>query len=269
MKAVLAWLTLIVATLPVGCGYGSGSRGRGMYNGGIGAISSYPNLTGNFGFSAQSQVTAGATTSIGGALNTDGIGRITGTLHVEGSSCYLITDDVPIMGNVTLQGQLTLSSSMVKGQILTIMGSASPDGKSVTNATYTITGGCAAGEHGTVTGIVVQGFSGNYSGTLKSNSGSSVSVSGSLMQAGTPDVHGFYMLSGMLNFAGSSCFSSAMVQNSDVAGLTMVLQLKANDGSTIDFFGVATDGTTRMVNGAYTVTGGTCNGDKGQGMLMH
>jgi hypothetical protein len=161
-KLISAQLVLAVTFL-AGCGGNPSSNDSG---GG-----STPRLTsGNWSLSAKSSVVPGTTVYLGGSLNQAG-SAVSGNLHVVGSDCYDLT--VPISVTGSLNGtRLTITSASSNGQVITA--NLVSSGKSV-SGTYSILGGCAGGDKGSVSGTWVPPISGTWAGTLSTGSTQSVS----------------------------------------------------------------------------------------------
>lgn len=229
-----------------------------------------PAMNGNWEILADSQV-ANTTYQGGGSFSTNGT-AITGILHFLNSSCYLGSQngsttfyDIPISGTLSSKGDLTAKSTAVQGQTLTFSGLWSNG--AISNGTYSITGGCADGDHGTVTGFSVPSLTGTYSGTFVSATGVQVKTTVSLTQSAT-DNDGFYALTGSASFSGSPCFSSGTVEAgaySFALGGYMQLPIDTANNDLVLFQGSITDSTGNTISGNYSVTGAVCSGDSGTG----
>jgi hypothetical protein len=207
---------------------------------------------------------------IGGPLQSNSAGNVTATMHIDDpSSCFALTTIPTFTGTINSQGQLTVTSNNVQSKVISVTATVSPDGKAITNGAYNITGtACAAGDHGTVTGFLVQPFTGTFSGSF-SSSGGIANVSANVVQSNAADANGLYQLTGSVAFSGTPCFTSATISSSGVAGVLMLLNLSANDGSAISFVGVASDGSAKNITGTFSISGGTggCSGQSGTGTL--
>src|SRR5215813_4218482 len=132
-------------------------------------------VTGNWEIRAQSAAGSGSTLfgpltsgrwELNGSLENAGT-QITGVLEVLTSTCYFPIFVVPVSGTISAgSDNVSLTSSAVAGQVLTIVGVMSSDRKALLNATYAIEGGCGNGEHGTMTGFLVPSFTNAYTGTF-------------------------------------------------------------------------------------------------------
>lgn len=226
-------------------------------------------LNGNYNFTSSSQVINNVS-FIGGPLQSKSNGNVTATMHIDDpSSCFALTTIPTFTGTINSQGQLSVTSNNVQSKVISVTATVSPDGKTIANGTYSIAGtACAAGDHGTVTGFLVQPFTGTFSGAFTS-SGGTASVSANITQSSTANANGLYQLTGSVAFSATPCFTSATISSSAVAGVLMLLNLNANDGSTIGFVGVASDGSAKNISGTFSISGGTggCSGESGTGTL--
>lgn len=229
-----------------------------------------PAMNGNWEILANSQV-ANTTYEGGGSFSTNGT-AVTGTLHFVNSSCYwgsqngaTIFYDIPITGTLSSKGNLTASSSAVNGQTLNFSGVWSNG--AISSGTYSITGGCADGDHGTVTGFPVPSLTGTYSGTFVSTTGVQIKTTVSLTQLATSG-NGFYALRGAASFSGSPCFSSGTVEADEYSfgvGGYIQVPIQTTNGDLVLFQGSVTDSTGKTISGNYSVTGAVCSGDSGTG----
>lgn len=242
-------LGLTVVSL-IGCG-GSGSNLTSPSQ-------SYPSLTGNWAVTANSTV-AHATIDIGASIvSTEG--NVTGVLHVLTSNCYAWNTDVPFSGTESTTGAVSLTTSPVANQVMTIKGTMT---SSSLSGTYTVVGGCAGGDSGTLSGQTVPAYNVTMNGTFLSKSGLSVPVSIVTTQTG-PDIHGMFPVTGTVTFTNSPCFATGTITNSIVTGDVIAVTITANDGSYVAFSGWNTSGT---ITGLYSVSGGKCSFDSGTGTV--
>lgn len=228
-------------------------------------------LNGNYDFTATSGLTNNIA-FIGGPLQTDSGGNVTGLMHIDDpTTCFALTTIATVTGGISPQGTLNVTTNNIQSKVITVNASVSSDGKFISGGSYNITGtACAAGDHGTITGFQVQPVAGAYSGQIIGNLGTAT-INATLTQSPTADAKGLFSLTGGVTFVSSPCFTSATITSSEVARVLVILNLTANDGSTIDFTGVATDPTAKTIEGNFTITGGTggCAGDAGQIVMSH
>ncbi len=253
-KIPFAFLFLIALLAP-GCGGKSGGTGSTT------STPTYPSITGNWSLAASSQVTS-QTFLMGGYLtNTDG--TVSGTLHILNSPCYSLTEDVPFTGTITTAGAFSATSTQIASQTITVSGTIS--GSTLSSGTYSITGGCANGDKGTVTGYIVPPFTNTYTGTFVSGL-TSVGVSVTTSQSG-PTSDGIYQVTGSATFTGSPCFSSGTITASEIAGGYMEVTISTPNGGTLEFAGEITNSSGKTITVTYEVTAGTCAGNSGSGSL--
>jgi hypothetical protein len=228
-------------------------------------------MTGNWTLIGESQVIGNPWLAGGYLTNTNG--SVSGTIHMLNSSCYLLSQDIPVTGTVTTAsittaGTISLTSSSVSGQGISVKGTIAAGGsEEVLEGSYTIAGGCAAGDKGTVEGMTVPSYTNTYSGTFVSVSKISVPVSMTIAQTG-PNSDGIYQATGSANFTGSNCFSTATISSSEILGDYMAITMATNSGGSVSFIGEVVD-TNGTLAGNYQVTAGTCVGDYGTGTLSH
>ena len=265
----------LLAVLCAGCG------GGGANNPPTNTVTNAPQafVNGNFAMTAVSQVVSN-TSFIGGNVQTDAAGHFSGVLHIAGSNCFGVTTDIPFTG--TISG-LTLSatSSAVNGQIITVNVMISADGKSIISGSYSINGGCAGGDHGTVTGFQMQAFTGGYTGGFNVGKGT-FSMFVPLTQQASADSDGVFRFGNTVaetvdgaTGCGFGSFGATLVTTSSfAAGNALVLTLNVFDGSantvaTVTFVGVASDSSAKSVTGTFSVVSGNCSGSSGTGTLSH
>jgi hypothetical protein len=278
----MRFLTLIVLALClaiVSCGGGYSGNGPNGYG-----------LNGNIGMNGMSQAATNKAVFIGGSAQTDSAGHFTARFLVieTASACFGPGSASAFTGTINSQGQLNASTGAVNPPNMTVTGTVSPDGKTISGGTYSITAvsgsaNCAAGDHGSLSGFQVQPFTGTYTGSFTLTGGPSngptVNVNAPLVQSTLTDSSGFYHFNAStitFTYPGTSCgFTSATVDptQSFVAGAAMLFTANGNDNppSAITFVGMASDGSAKMVPGALDVSGGTatCNNLTGLGTLQH
>ncbi len=247
----------------------------GRLNGGGGSSGGGTSITpfsGNFSFTGTSQVSS-TVFVVGGFLNADSTGAVTATMHVAGSSCFNVqTDVVPFTGTIGSGGAFSATSAAVNTQVIKFTATISADGKTISAGTFTITGGCATGEHGTLTGFQVASMTASFTGSFTSGSTTLTVGPSSLAQSATANAQGQFSLTGNLTFSSSTCgLTSASIQSSSVAGVIVALTLNGSDGlSTISFAGQATDATAKTISGTFSIGGtGVCSGMSGTASLTH
>ena len=98
----------------------------------------------------------------GGNLTQNG-NALSATMYVSGSLCFDVSQPVILTGALKNR-QVTLTSADVSGQVFSMVATETTD--SALSGTYTITGGCGSGDHGTVSANVVPSISGTWSGSV-------------------------------------------------------------------------------------------------------
>jgi hypothetical protein len=269
-------LAFCLAIVSCGGGY-SGNSGSNGYS-----------LNGNIGMTGTSQAVTAKLVFVGGAAQTDSAGHFTAKFSVfeSASQCFGVSGvGLAITGTINAQGQLNAATGAVNPPNITLTGSVSPDGKTISSGSYSITAvpgsaTCAAGDHGFLSGFQVQPFTGTYTGSFiltgGTSSGPTVNVSAPLVQSTMADSFGLYHFNAAtitFTYPGTSCsFTSATLDtvNSAATGAALLLNANGNDGSQISFVGQASDGSAKTVPGALDVSGGsaTCNNLTGSGTLQ-
>jgi hypothetical protein len=218
--------------------------------------------TGNWYIQATSQVILNASLipQFAGTL-TQTDSTISGVLHVSNSSCFDWASDIPVAG--TMSGNtVTLTANSVAGENITITGAANSAG---ITGSYSISGGCADGDYGTIAAVLVPPASGNWSGTYTSN-GTSQPATGTFAQD-VPNADGFSPLSGTITFSGSPCFTSGTLEAGQSWSLGNIVQavVAMSDGSQLTLNGFITDASTNANNMTVniSISGGSCAGQSG------
>jgi hypothetical protein len=218
-------------------------------------------MNGNFGLTATSQ--AGPNIfQLGGPFQTSSGGSVTGTMNIDSSTstCFDFFTGLTFTGTLGSSGQLSLTSSAQAGQVVNLTGHVSSDGMTISSGTYSITGGCAGGDHGTFSGFQVPLINGTYTGTFTSG-GVTVNISVALSQGtGNP-----FLLGGTATFTnGAACalFSANIIGGqSGIAGADVRARMIDNFSVYPSTFqGVFSDSTTKTIKGTISVGTGPCNG---------
>jgi hypothetical protein len=215
----------------------------------------------------------------GGALtNIDG--QVTGVLHANTSCFGNGATDIPYSGTVDTKRNLSIRSSPVNGQVLSLSGILSADGSVLNNANFSIIGGCSgdivSGTFNEGPGALAQTQAtriGSLTRTWTPVQSSNLPFTETLIQSPTPDVHGDYALAGTVTVQGSPCFTQGTLQPSSfISGNLGYESLLMNDGSVIKGSLIAgipiVDGGSTLTSPlpvtqltvAGIVTGGKCDG---------
>lgn len=232
-------------------------------------------MNGNFSISATSSGTTGVNIFNGG-IQTDSAGRVTGTVHVQGSLlfCFGVPLDLPLSGTIDSAGHLNATITGSSSQTITVNAKTSPDGSTLSDGSYSGNGtGCASGDHGSVTGFQVQAFTGTYSGSFSPSSSTNIALTLPLVQSASADSHGSFHInaSNVTVTGGAACgFSSAtLIPAASIAsGVDMEVALLGSDNlSVMLFFGAVTDANSGVVQGQILIDSGPCSGQSAPGSL--
>ncbi|HTV10138.1 MAG TPA: hypothetical protein VMD97_13930 [Candidatus Aquilonibacter sp.] len=227
-------------------------------------------VSGNWQVSATGSV---ALPRISGSL-TDGTTNtgstpVTGIFHADATTgCATVTDPISMSGSTDSNDVTTLTGS-VAGGTLTITGTLSADGRSLSNATMNVSGGqCAFVAAAQATVQNYSSVTGTYAGSFSDATGPVMNVTATLSQSPDGDTDGNFTLSGTGSFGTNPCFISPVtVVNSAVSGGNFILTYTDNTkGNSVTATGTfSPDGTTLTVTN-WSLTG-PCGADQGTGTL--
>ncbi len=219
--------------------------------------------------------TAGASTS--NAAHSDqsrlavsaSAGTITGILHAQGTStCVAPTASFEVSGSADSSGNLTLTGPLAGGT-LSITGTLASDGKSLSNATYNVTGGtCAFAKAALATAQAYTPISGNYDGTFTDADGIVATVTATLNQSADSNGDGNYTLTGSAALPNNPCFSTATLTLSatEVTGGTFTFTFADPvTNATVTASGTFSPDASTLSVGQWTLT--NCSTDTGTGTL--
>lgn len=225
------------------------------------ATPTYPSITGNWAITALSQT--GVAIQLGGYITDDTSGNVSGTLHVLNSACYGMAQDISITGTISTAGNLVAGSPAVTSQTINFTGAISNG--LLSNGTYTITGGCANGDKGTVTGYIAPSYTATYTGTFVS-SPQNIPTTVVTTESG-PDADGFFHVTGTAAFSSSPCFTKGTITSSTIAGAYMLIAITTDNNGAVSFLGYNSDPKQNTIAGVYDVTVGLCDGNTGDGTI--
>ena len=193
----------------------------------------------------------------------------TGLLHTRGAGTCISPDQtIAVSGSANGAKVVTLGGA-VAGGTLKITGNLSDDGQSITNASYSVTGGpCAFGSARISTAQSFSPITGNYVASFVDPDGDTFAVDASLTQTPSSDTSGNFQLSGTATFPSNACFHSpVMVSNTQVTGGSFDLTYSdSTTGNSVEALGTFTpDGNTLNVT-RWTLTG-PCGPNGGTGSL--
>lgn len=184
------------------------------------------------------------------------------------SACVSPSTPIELSGSANALNVLTLSGAL-GGGTLTVTGTLAPDGKSLTNASYNVSGGtCAFPTPAPADGQNYTSVSGSFMGSFADPGGNVINISAVLTQTPNSDTDGNFQLSGTGTFPTNPCFISPVsVSNSQVTGGSFTLTYTDNTTTnSVTASGTfSTDGTTLTVTN-WTLTG-PCGPDSGTGLL--
>jgi hypothetical protein len=264
-----AMTAALISAMICGCGIGpDGNKGNQTPPPTLG-----PAMNGNWQLTLVS-TRDNVTYSSGGAFTTPlNVGQqvlpVKGTLHIQNRTCFVVNNallNIPLTGNIPASGAMSMDSALANGQTVFITGTVDAASDTITGGTYKITGGACDGDHGTLTGFVVAPLTGTYTGSFLSGKSNLTLGVASVQTQSDANTSGFYTLTGTITFTGSPCFTSGPITPSTVYGSYVVAQVTTTNGAVV-FYGNATDGTGKKIDGQYFVTGGTCDGDYGSGSI--
>jgi hypothetical protein len=230
-----------------------------------------PNVIGNWQFNAVSAVPGTPSFSFGGSISQTDHGATT-ALHVDGSKCFNRLTTLGLTGPVT-GDSISLTSTAIEGQVVTFTGAFTSLTSATFNVatfsgTYSIDGGCASGDHGTITGFSIPYIANVLSGTFTNSAQQAFNVTGDIGQSGGPSSVGSSELSGGVSFD-TPCLNAATIKpgafpsGSYILGTLVAFEFDTND-TTLTFLGTLSPDRSQ-INGSYSVSGG-CN-DSGTAVL--
>lgn len=229
-----------------------------------GIVTVNPNATalarGNWQISAASASSAPLSSFSGAFAAQDG--KITALVHAQSTSACL-TQDTPISltGAEDKDSNVTLSGALAGGT-LTVTGTLAADGRSLTNAAYSVKGGSCAGSKAAATVQNYAAVNGNYAGNFADTAGQVAQVTANFSQSTTPDASGNFTLAGTASVSNNPCFPTSLpVANTQVTGGTFTFTYGTADNSVTASGTFSPDANTLTVT-SWTLTG-TCGLDTG------
>jgi hypothetical protein len=281
MRPIVGLLVLSLMTLFCGCGSGANSTLSQTQPSAPAPPPPPPTPTVNGNWAVHTTSEGDSVNDGGGYFTTTGT-AVTGTINlVSSSQCYSNVvngsadlDSISLTGTISSSGALMLTSSPIQGQgaeVLTITGTVS--GNNLNDGAYSVSGGCADGDIGTVSGWAASPLNGTYTGNFLSKSGLIIGASVAITQASQPATDGIYSASGTVTFANSPCFSSGTFSPTDqgdpsqlIFGDFVQVEIETNGAASVVFQGTV-DSTGKTITGTYSVLGGICSEDSGTGIV--
>lgn len=232
----------------------------------------YAFLTGNWVFATTPTASPTPFTGLSGFIDEQdqdpGTNDVaTAALQAQPSNCYLGADTIPLEG--TVQGTaLGLHSFSVNGQYVTINATKNSTATTLTG-TYSVSGGCANGAAGTITGTRYAILNGTYTGSFTNSPAQGLQLAVSQNTQGTGS--GNFFVSGTAAFTGISCFTTGTMaaDNGSIIGNMVVLTYTTNDpsGAQVVLSGEINPTASTLTLSSAVVTGGSCAGALGGATL--
>ncbi len=250
------------------------------------SVNPFANASGNWQFNSTAAA-ARRLPTVGGSLSINGV-NVSGNLHplhVSGPQCLPAATVLAVTGRIDSASHLTLSAPL-PGGTLSLSGTLAVDGRSLSDPTYTVTGGdCAAPAAQTaaqtafardtppnakpqVTAQQFQPLGGTYTGTLTTADGETFSLSSNLTQTSQPDADGVYHVSGSAISPGNPCVPSALLATASTidGGSVSTTYTDAATGTTITGAGSSSPDASTITISSWTITS-PCGQDSGSGTL--
>ncbi len=248
----------------------SGHPGSG--GGGTGAPS-YVYLTGNWQIDMTNTTAPVPFTALSGFINEQGDNPgtddlTTAALQAKPGDCYVSAVTIPLQGS-TQGDHLGLHSFSVNGQFVTI--SATKDSTATHfTGTYTVSGGCANGAAGTLSGTKYAPLTGTYTGPITGSSPAKT-IQLALTQYTTGTGDGVFLISGTAAFTGFTCFTQGTMPSTAgwVSGSSASLTFNTNDasGAQVVLTGTFDSTAHTLTLSSVQITGGSCSGSVGGATL--
>jgi hypothetical protein len=229
-------------------------------------------VSGNWEFQTTQSGGPGTFTSLAGFINQQGNSGTdsnftTAALQAYGNSssaCYNSPAAIPLDGSV-FGTQVGLRSFSVDGQFLSISATADSTGTHMTGS-YVVSGGCADGAKGTITGTAYAPVTGTYSGPITPSSPAQT-VRLALTQTDPGTGEGIFLITGSAAFTGFSCFTTGTLvsPNSIVIGSSISLTIHTNDsnGANVVLTGTIDPAADTLTMNSAIISGGSCQGTLG------
>ena len=231
-------------------------------------------MTGNWQFTATATEGALPFSSLAGFLyesTTQGATEYsTGSLMPSSAGCFANAGTIPLQGASSGVG-LQISSFEVNGQILNIDGQEDPTGASF-SGTYSVQGGCADADAGTLAGLRYSPLSGTYAGTLAGDSGKRLQLTLTQDAGGTGIAT--FLVTGSASVTGFGCFTQGTLPANGagtVSGASASLTFTTNDpgGAQLQLLGTFDPAAITLTIASLQVLGGSCPGSLGAAVLTH
>jgi hypothetical protein len=132
--------------------------------------------------------------------------NVTGTLRAVSAACLSPTFDINFTGSQTADGKLTLTSTNLPNNTVTISGTVSANyGYNQFMGSLTIAGsGSCAPANSALLGAEVPNIAGTYTGSLTSTTGGSISTTATLTESAA-NSDGLFPIGGTITVTGNTC----------------------------------------------------------------
>ena len=230
-RVLVGWVLILLMIMAGSCGGGSSTNASLP-------VSNVMQLQGgNWVFEGGSDPAIVAPLILGAILSQSNANVV---ISIAPLSPCLTPASVPTVQSTATATGLTVTATFGDATLTMVL----TGGGTKMTGTYTITGGCASGEHGTVTATYVPPVTGTWKGTVTSifPGAQSHDVTLTLAQSDTP-TFAFYTLTGTAQIAGTTCMSTATIGPgtpfsapspvpSVITGSTLTMNLTAPDATT-------------------------------------
>ncbi|WP_150133257.1 hypothetical protein [Granulicella sibirica] len=194
--------------------------------------------------------------------------QTTASFLVASTGCFSGAGAVQLLGNVE-QPLVSLTSFEVNNQVLTVTAQKDEAGDTL-SGTYSVKGGCADGDTGTLTGTRYNNLTGTYAGDTQNDATKGIGLS--VTQAGGTG-SGIFLMTGSATFSGFSCFTKGSLVAggvSYISGSSTTLVLNTNEGksSQVTLIGTIDKSADTLSLSSIQVTGGACAGSYGPAALV-
>ncbi len=221
-------------------------------------------LTGNWQLTSAAAA-ASRLPAISGELTGYGA-HVTGLFHSDSSNACVDPSVIAVVsGGTNASGVLSLGGSYAGGTLI-VTGTPAADGKSLTNATYAVSGGsCGFSAPAAATAQSVAAVSGTYAGEFYDVYGNDIHVSTVLSQSAA-DANGNFTLSGYATLPANGCFNSpTSTDSAQVTGQNFSISYTdPHTGNTLSTTGTVTTDASTLTIGSWTING-PCTGENGTG----
>ena len=224
-------------------------------------------VTGNWQISS-SATAAVRLPAISGVLSGTSVAA-TAILHSQSAAaCIAPASSLEVSGSADKNGLVTLAGPLAGGS-LTITGTLSADGKSLTGASYNVAGGsCGFAKAADATAQAYMPISGTYTGSFTDADGQIATVTATLNQSADANGDGNFTLTGTANPANNPCFLGAVpISSTQVTGQTFTFTYTdPNTTNSVTATGTFSSDASTLTIQPWT-SSGPCGADTGAGSM--